>query len=91
VATGSTGAAREARWIGRLASCRPAVLVAFDAEETSAQAVAYWQRLLGQGARRHAPEGAKDAAAMLEAGEDLRGWIRAGLPDATKRTEPIPG
>ena len=91
VATGSTGAAREARWIGRLASCRPAVLVAFDAEETSAQAVAYWQRLFGQGARRHAPEGAKDAAAMLEAGEDLRGWIRAGLPDATKRTEPIPG
>jgi hypothetical protein len=77
VATGSTTGGRLERWIGRLALAS-LVLVAFDADQAGAQAAAWWQTALGARARCWRPYW-DDPSAMLQAGADLRTWLREGL------------
>jgi DNA primase len=79
VATGSTGGARRAEWLAMLRAA-PAVLVAFDAEDAGSKAAAAWLERLPNGIR-WAPH-ATDAAEMLEAGKDVRLWIRVGIAAA---------
>ena len=87
VATGSTGGARRARWLGALALC-PAVLVAFDDDQPDPQtglragdsAAKYWLDVLGN-ARRWRAYYAKDPSGLATAGGDLRAWVAAGLGD----------
>jgi DNA primase len=76
VAAGTTWA-RRMRWICALALCRP-VLVAYDADEAGEAASAYWLDVLGERARRWRPL-VDDPAAMLQAGLDVREWIKMGL------------
>lgn len=75
-ATGSTGGARRARWLARLALC-PRVLVAFDADKAGEEARQYWLAVLPNG--RYWRPFWGDANKMLQTGGDLRGWIAAGL------------
>jgi len=75
-ATGSTGGARRARWIAKLALC-PRVLVAFDADDAGTQARVYWLKVLSNG--RHWRPFWGDANAMHQDGVDLRGWILSGI------------
>jgi hypothetical protein len=76
VASGTTGA-RRLRWIAALSLCCP-VLLSFDADAGGQEACAYWQSLLGEVARPWWPT-KDDPAAMVAAGQDLRGWVKAGL------------
>jgi hypothetical protein len=77
VAAGSTTGGRLERWIGRVALAS-LVLVSFDADEAGDQAAAWWLNALGRRAKRWRPYW-DDPSAMLQAGADLREWIRAGL------------
>jgi len=79
LATGSTSGARRAQWL-RLLRSAPTVLVAFDAEEAGETAAREWLHVLPNAIRWH-PHG-KDAAEMLETGQDLRMWVRYGLKAA---------
>lgn len=81
VATGSTGGARRAEWLDLLRAA-PAVLVAFDAEDAGSKAAAAWLDRLPNGIR-WAPH-ATDAAEMLEAGKDVRLWVRVGVAAAAR-------
>ena len=74
VAAGSTQGARRERWIQQLR--RVHVFVAFDGDDPGEQAAAWWLDAL-PGSRRLAP--VDDPAAMLQAGQDLRQWVMAGL------------
>jgi DNA primase len=71
VATGSTGGGRRQRWL-RLLSSAPTVLVAFDGDTPGDEAAEWWINEVPK-ATRLTPD--VDAAAMLEAGKDVRGWI----------------
>jgi hypothetical protein len=75
VACGS-GGGRRPRWIGKLATASQ-VLLAFDAGGAGEDAASYWQGVLPNATRHTPPTG--DPAAMLEAGEDVRGWVGDGL------------
>ena len=75
VATGSTCGGRHARWRRLLASA-PLALVAYDEDEAGESAAAHWLAAL-PGSRRLVPEG--DPAGMLEAGADVRQWVREEL------------
>ena len=72
VATGSTSGARHRRWLAFLLTA-PEVLVAFDGDAAGEKAAAWWLEQLPN-ARRLMPQ-YKDAAGMLEAGADVRGWV----------------
>ena len=74
VAAGSTQGARRERWIQQLR--RVHVFVAFDGDGPGEEAAAWWLDAL-PGSRRLAP--VDDPAAMLQAGQDLRQWVMAGL------------
>ena len=76
VASGSTSGARHRRWLARLLVASE-VLVAFDGDEAGEKAAAWWLEKLPR-ARRLVPNG-KDAAGMLEAGDDVRRWVLAEL------------
>jgi DNA primase len=76
VATGSTGGARQLKWLAWLAAA-PLVLVAYDADEPGEKAAAYWRDVLPN-ARRWRPFW-QDANAMAQAGADVRRWIEVGL------------
>ena len=52
------------------------MMLAFDGDDAGEQATAWWLERLS-GSRRLRPDG--DPSAMLEAGEDLRGWVEEGL------------
>jgi hypothetical protein len=68
-------------WIARLALC-PLVLVAFDAEEEKGdKAARYWLGVLDN-AVRWRPYW-EDANAMAQDGVDVRGWIEAGVGQAS--------
>ncbi len=77
VAAGSTTWGRLERWVGRLA-LSSLVLVAFDADAAGEGATAWWLQALGHRAKRWRPYW-DDPAAMLQAGVDLRTWVREGL------------
>jgi DNA primase len=77
VATGSTTGGRLERWIGRLALASM-ILVAFDADAGGDTAAAWWLKALGTRAKRWRPYW-DDANAMLQAGIDIRTWVREGL------------
>jgi hypothetical protein len=79
VATGSTTGGRLERWIGRL-SLASTVLVSLDADEAGEQASAWWLKALGSRAKRWRPYW-DDPNAMLQAGVDLRMWVREGVGD----------
>jgi len=84
VATGSTGGARRAGWVARLALA-PLVLVAFDADANGAgdQAAGWWLNVLAKAVRLR-PVGGKDVNAMHTAGIDVRAWVQAGLSAADR-------
>lgn len=75
VASGTSGA-RRMRWIMRLLLC-PSVLIGLDADEAGDSAARYWLDMLPMG-RRWRPYYA-DPAQLLQDGQDVRGWILAGL------------
>jgi hypothetical protein len=77
VATGSTTGGRLERWIGRLALASM-ILMAFDADAGGDSAAAWWIKTLGTRAKRWRPYW-DDANAMLQAGVDIRTWVREGL------------
>jgi DNA primase len=77
VVAASTGWGRVERWISRLALA-PVVLLSFDADDAGESAAAWWQKALGSRAKRWRPYW-DDPNAMLQAGVDLRSWIREGL------------
>ena len=77
VAAGSTTGGRLERWIGRL-ELASRVLVSFDADEAGEAAAAWWLKALGARAKRWRPYW-DDPNAMLQAGVDLRAWVREGL------------
>jgi DNA primase len=62
--------------IGRLSLAKP-LLLALDADGAGDAAAAWWQRIFPQ-ARRWRPTH-DDPAAMLQTGQDVRGWIKQGL------------
>ena len=74
-ATGSTHGARHSKWLRRLKGA-PAALVAYDADDAGEDASSWWLGAL-PGARRLLPDG--DPAEMLQAGVDVRGWVREAL------------
>ncbi len=76
VAGGTTGGRRD-RWIGRLA-LSSVVLLGFDADEPGEEAAAWWLKALGNRAKRWRPYW-DDPNAMLQAGVDLRTWVREGI------------
>jgi DNA primase len=83
-ATGSTHGARLARWVACL-SLPPLVLVAFDNDpETAAgdAAAAWWLDTLAN-ARRWRPYW-RDVNQMARDGASVRGWVEAGLSQATE-------
>jgi 5S rRNA maturation endonuclease (ribonuclease M5) len=75
-ATGSTGGARRARWLAKLALC-PRVLVAFDADQAGEEARRYWLGVLPNG--KYWKPFWSDANQMYQDGADLRGWVSAGV------------
>ena len=75
VATGSTCSARHPRWVRRLGAAS-LVLVAYDDDEAGETAANWWLNRLPR-TRRLVPDG--DAAGMLQAGADLRAWVRRGV------------
>jgi DNA primase len=77
VAAGSTTGGRLERWIARL-TLASHVLVAFDADEGGDTAAAWWLRALEGKGKRWRPYW-DDPNAMLQAGADLRTWVREGL------------
>jgi DNA primase len=77
VAAGGTTGGRLEPWIGRL-SRASRVLVAFDADAAGDAAAAWWVRALRGTGRRWRPYW-NDPNAMLQAGADLRLWVREGL------------
>jgi DNA primase len=77
VAAGGTSGGRLERWIGRLALAST-VLLAFDADEAGKGAAAWWLKALGTRAKRWRPYW-DDPNAMLQAGADVRTWVREGL------------
>jgi DNA primase len=77
VAAGGTTGGRRERWIGRLA-LSSAVLVSLDADQAGEDASAWWLQTLGHRAKRWRPYW-DDPNAMLQAGVDLRTWVRQGL------------
>lgn len=81
VATGSTGGARRERWRQLLADA-PLVLVSFDAEEAGENAAREWISALPNAVRWH-PH-ATDTSEMLEAGKDVRMWVRCGIQAARR-------
>jgi len=87
VATGSTGGARELRWIARLAAC-PLVLVAYDVDTDGQgdKAARFWVETLPN-ARRWRPE-KHDANDMLQSGFDVRAWVAAGVDHYTPAAKP---
>ncbi len=76
VATGTTGA-RRVRWIAQLAAA-PQALVSYDNDAAGERASRYWLDVLAPHAHRWRPYW-DDPAAMLQAGDDLRGWVEHGL------------
>ena len=84
VATGSTGGARRARWLARLALCSR-VLIAFDADDAGDRGRRYWLQTLPNAATWRPYW--NDANAMAQGGADLRGWLSAGLvtPGVTRK------
>jgi DNA primase len=64
------------RTVARLALAHP-VLIALDADQAGDAAATWWLKVCSQ-ARRWRPT-RKDPAAMLQAGADLRSWLREGL------------
>jgi DNA primase len=77
VAAGSTTGGRLERWMTRL-TLTSRVLVAFDADAGGDAAAAWWLQALGEKGKRWRPYW-DDPSAMLQAGADLRTWIREGL------------
>ncbi len=78
VATGTTSG-RRLCWIMRL-GLAPLALLSHDHDgQPGETAAAYWRDVLAPRAMRWPPIGAKDPAAMLEVGLDVRSWVRAGL------------
>lgn len=79
VGTGGTAGARSPAWVARLQAARP-VLVAFDRDpqEQGSAAARYWLEALGARAWLWQPT-CKDVNEMLQAGQDLRAWLQAGL------------
>jgi DNA primase len=77
VVAASTGWGRLERWIGRLALAS-VVLMSFDADDAGESAAAWWRKALRSRAKRWRPYW-EDPNAMLQAGVDLRSWIREGL------------
>ncbi|WP_069804501.1 DNA polymerase [Thermogemmatispora onikobensis] len=79
VGTGGAAGARSPTWVERLhqAAC---VLVAFDQDPQGQGAIAarYWLEALGARAWLWQPI-SKDVNEMLQAGQDLRAWVQAGL------------
>jgi len=86
VASGTSGA-RRVRWLSRLALCSE-VLVSLDADGPGDEASHYWCGVL-ENARRWRPY-FDDAAAMLEAEQDVRGWVLSGLIEALNAGGPAP-
>lgn len=78
VASGTSGA-RRIKWVSTLALCSE-VLVSLDADQAGDAASSYWLDVLPN-ARRLRPY-YSDPAQMLQDGQDVRGWIRAGLGGA---------
>jgi len=76
VATGSTGGARRAKWIARLAAASLA-LVCYDNDKGGNQAASYWLDALPN-AKRWRPYWS-DANQMQQDGADITAWIAAGL------------
>ena len=77
---GTTGAHR-VRWLAQLALCSE-VLVSLDADAAGDAGAAYWLDALPN-ARRWRPYYA-DPAQMLQDGQDVRGWVLAGLGKAPR-------
>jgi DNA primase len=77
VAAGSTTGGRLKRWITRLALAS-LVLVAFDADAGGDTAASWWLQALGAKGKLWRPYW-DDPNAMLQAGADLRAWVREGL------------
>lgn len=75
VASGTSGA-RRVRWLGKLAQASE-VLVSLDADNPGDHAAKYWTNALPN-ARRWRPYYA-DPAQMLQDGQDVRGWVAAGI------------
>lgn len=84
VAVGSATHAHRIRWVTRLAEA-PVVLAAFDTDEDGEAARRWWLERLPNACawlpKRH------DVAAMLEAGDDLTAWARAGRERAMRQLE----
>ncbi|HRX02711.1 MAG: toprim domain-containing protein [Caldilineaceae bacterium] len=76
VATGSTGGARNHRWLMRLATAS-VVLVAYDADEGGDKAAEYWLDSLPN-ARRWRPYWG-DVSDMAKDGVDLAAWVSEGV------------
>lgn len=75
VATGAVTAARQLRWVGKLALCS-LVLVAFDTDPAGEKGAQWWLEALAHNARRWRPVGAKDPNEMyVKAGMNLRHWL----------------
>ena len=83
VASGTSGA-RRVRWLGKLAQASE-VLVSLDADAPGDHAAEYWTSALPN-ARRWRPYYA-DPAQMLQDGQDVRGWVVAGI---AKRAPELP-
>jgi hypothetical protein len=77
VVAASTSWGRVERWIGRLALAS-VVLLGFDADQAGEQSAAWWCKAIGAKVKRWRPYW-DDPNAMLQAGVDLRAWIREGL------------
>jgi len=77
VALGGTTGGRLERWIGRLALAS-SVLVALDADAPGDHATYWWLKAMGPRAKRWRPYWG-DPNAMLQAGINLRTWVREGL------------
>lgn len=71
-----TSGARRIRWISALALCEK-VLVALDADDAGDHAARYWLEVLPNARRLRPYYG--DPAQLLQDGQDVRGWLRAGL------------
>jgi hypothetical protein len=62
--------------IGRLALAKP-LLLALDADEAGHAAATWWHRIFPQAARWRPTQ--DDPTAMLQTGQDVRGWIEERL------------
>ena len=89
-ALGTVAARPDKRTAELLGACSR-ILVALDADDAGGQVMwgtsKWWQQNFPK-SKRLIPIGGKDPGEMLNAGIDLRTWIKAGLPDSFESPNP---